>query len=134
MFILVFSLARSNSLFLICFSSSVFLFLLFDGQWWGLFLLCCYCLFSTTVSSVSLNIPDQVTAVAALHQHRGGRGGASSLCSRVIDTSQTRPLALIGCVEAEVVDSDKSNYSNWVEPQTADLYLILLSDRQFWQI
>ena len=46
---------------------------------------------------------------------------------RVTDTSQTHPLALIGCVEPGMEDSCKSNYSHWVEPQTADLYLILLS-------
>ena len=62
-----------------------------------------------------------------------GRGVASSVCTRVIDTSQTLPLALIGCIEPGAVDSCKSNYSHWVEPQTvdfytADLYLILLSD------
>ena len=62
-----------------------------------------------------------------------GRGAASRVCTRMIDTSQTLPLALIGSVERGVVDSCKSNYSHWVEPQTvdfytADLYLILLSD------
>ena len=51
----------------------------------------------------------------------------------MIDTSQTLTLALIGCIELGAVDSCKSNYSHWVEPQTvdfytADLYLILLSD------
>ena len=46
----------------------------------------------------------------------------------MIDISQTLPLALIGCVDLGVVDSCKSNYGHWVEPQTADLYLILLSD------
>ena len=61
-----------------------------------------------------------------------GRGAASSVCTRMIDTSQTLPLALIGCVDLGAVDSCKSNYSHWVEPQTvdfytADLYLILLS-------
>ena len=51
----------------------------------------------------------------------------------MIDNSQTLPLALIGCVDPEEVDSCKSDYSHWVDPQTvdlssADLYLILLSD------
>ena len=50
------------------------------------------------------------------------------LPQRLIDTSQTLPLALIGFVYLGVGDSCKSNYSHWVEPQTADLYLILLSD------
>ena len=41
--------------------------------------------------------------------------------------------ALIGCFDPGAVDSFKSNYSHWVEPQTvdfymADLFLILLSD------
>ena len=62
-----------------------------------------------------------------------GRVAASSICTRMIDTSQTHPLALIGCVDLGAVDSCKSNYVNWVDPQTvdfytADLYLILLSD------
>ena len=52
---------------------------------------------------------------------------------RVINTSQTLSLALIGCVDLGAVYSCKSNYSHWVEPQTvdfytADLYLVLLSD------
>ena len=51
----------------------------------------------------------------------------------MIDTSLTRPLTLVGCIEPGAVDSCKSNYSHWVEPQTvdfymADLYLILLWD------
>ena len=51
----------------------------------------------------------------------------------MIDTSQTLPLALIGCVVPGALDYCKSNYSHSVEPQTvdyytADLYLILLSD------
>ena len=41
---------------------------------------------------------------------------------RMIDTSQTLPLALIGCIEPGAVDSCKSNYSHWVEPQTVDFY------------
>ena len=54
----------------------------------------------------------------------------------MIDTSQTLPLALIGCVNLGVVESCKSNYSHWVEPQTVDfktvdLYLIQLSDQGF---
>ena len=62
-----------------------------------------------------------------------GRRAASSICMRMIDTSQTIPLALIGCVDPGAVDSCKSNYSHWVEPQTvdfytADLYLVLLRD------
>ena len=44
-----------------------------------------------------------------------GRGAASRVCTRVNDTSQTLPLALIGCIELAAVDSCKSNYSHWVE-------------------
>ena len=63
----------------------------------------------------------------------GRGGGCSSVCMRMIDISQTLHVALIGCIELGAVDSCKSNYSHWVEPQTvdfytADLYLILLSD------
>ena len=52
---------------------------------------------------------------------------------RMTDTSQTLPLALIGCINLGAVDSCKSNYSHWVDPQTVDFYiadpcLILLSD------
>ena len=50
------------------------------------------------------------------------------MCTRMIDTSQTLTLALIGCVDPGEVDSYKPNYSHWVEPQTTDLYVILLSD------
>ena len=46
----------------------------------------------------------------------------------MINTYQRLPLALIGCVDPGVVDFGKSNYSHWVEPQTADLYFILLTD------
>ena len=64
-----------------------------------------------------------------IHLHTvWGRGAASSIGTSMTDTFQTLPLALIGCVDSGVVASSKSNYSHWVEPQTADLYLILLSD------
>ena len=51
----------------------------------------------------------------------------------LIDTSQTLPLVLIGCIDPGAVDLCKSNYSLWVDPQTvgfytADLHFILLSD------
>ena len=39
-------------------------------------------------------------------------GVASSVCTRVMDSSQTLPLALIGCTELGAVDSCKSNYSH----------------------
>ena len=47
---------------------------------------------------------------------------ASSVCTRMSETSQTLPLALIGCVDLGAVDSCKSNYSYWVEPQTVEFY------------
>ena len=52
---------------------------------------------------------------------------------RMIDTSQTLILALIGCIDPGAADSCTSNDSHRVDPQTldlytADLYLILLSD------
>ena len=83
-----------------------------------------FCCLSAIFCSSSLNISDQVRA--ELHLRGGG-----ALPSN--DTSQTLPLALIGCVYSGAVDSCKSNYSHWVEPQTvgfytADLYLILLLD------
>ena len=49
------------------------------------------------------------------------------------DTSQTLPLALIGCVDPGEGDFCKSNSGHCVEPQTVDFYtadlcLILLSE------
>ena len=60
-------------------------------------------------------------------------GGGSIIWTCIIDTSQTLLLAPIGCADPGVVDSCKSNYSQWVEPQTVDFYtadlcLILLLD------
>ena len=51
----------------------------------------------------------------------------------MIDTFQTLPLALIGCLDVGAVDSCKLNNSHGVEPQTVDFYtsdlgLIVLSD------
>ena len=59
-------------------------------------------------------------------------GGGLPTVYAMIDTPQTLPLALIGCVDLGAVDSCKSTSSHWVEPQTvdlytADLYLILPS-------
>ena len=96
--------------------------------------LCFYSSFLRQSSSVyslglSLNVFDHVRAGTASARGRGAEWGAArSICMRVIDTSQALTLALIAWV-----DSCKSNYSNWVDPQTvifytADLCLILLSD------
>ena len=131
-FILVFSLALSNLFFLHCFYSSVFF--IWCGQWWRMFLLCCL---STIVHSLSLNL-NQVRADAApvwgrsTAQYTLREGGGLPTMHAMIDTPQTLPLALIGCVDLGAVDSCKSTSSHWVEPQTvdlytADLYLILPS-------
>ena len=45
--------------------------------------------------------------------HLAGGGALHSTCTRMIDTSKTLPLALIG-----EVDSSKSNWGHWVELQT----------------
>ena len=92
--------------------------------------LCCCCLFSPAVYSLGMKVSDQIRAGAA---PAGGVGAACSLCTRVTGTSQTLSFPLIGCVEAGEMDSCKSNYSHWVEPQTVDFYtadlcLIMLSD------
>ena len=99
---------------------------LWRGQWWSIFRFCWY---SAIVYSLglSLTLSDQVRAGTAPVRGKG------AVCTRMSDTSQTLPLALIGCVYQQAVDSCKSNYSHWVEPQTvdfytADLYLLLLSD------
>ena len=58
-----------------------------------------------------------------------GRGAASSLCRRVIGTSQTLPLALIGCSEQRTF-ANQFTATGWNHRHfySADLYLILLSD------
>ena len=94
---------------------------LWRGQWWGIFLLCCCCLFSAIVYSLSLSISDQVGAGTAPVRGEGhcsvhavwGRGAASRVCTRVIDTSQTLPLALIGCIEPErwILENQIAHYS-----------------------
>ena len=101
----VFSLALSSSFFF-AFLVSHFICSLWRGQWWGIFLLCCCCLFSTIVYSLSLNVSDQVGAGTvrgrgtAQYTLREG-GGPPPVCMRMTDTSQTLPLAPIGCVDPE---------------------------------
>ena len=114
-----FHLGWSNSFFLQCFSSSVFLFLLFGIGNGGAFFCCC---FSTIVYSLSLNRTAPVQGRANAQYVLQGRGAVSSICTRMINTSQTLPLALIGCIDSGVVDSCKSKYSHWVELQTMDFY------------
>ena len=84
-------------------------------------------LHSTIVYSLGMKISDQVRAGTAPER---GRGAASSICTRVTDTSQTLPLDLIGCIQPGAVDSCKSNYSHWVEPQTVAFYTADLSDHK----
>ena len=104
--------------------------------------LCCCCLFSAIVYSLSLNISDQVRADTAPvrggalpNSGAWGRRAASSLCMRMIDTSQTLLLTLIGHVDPGAMDSCKSKYSHRVEPQTADFYTadlyLILSDHNY---
>ena len=111
---------------------------LWRGQWWGIFRLCCCCLFSAIFYCLGIQ-PGKSRHCVCMGEWYcpvravWGRGAASSLCTRMIDISQTLSLALIGCIEPGVMDSCKSNYSHWVKPQTVDfytavLYLILLSD------
>ena len=122
-FLLVFSLARSNSLFLHCFSSSYFLPLTWAmvGHVSALLSsILCHCL--QFGLKLDLNWPGESRHCACVRRADG------RTCMRVTDTSQTRPLALIGCVDPGEADSCKSKYSHWVEPQTADLHLILLSN------
>ena len=100
-FILVFSLIRSNSLFVftLLFFASLLISSLWCGQWWGIFWLCCCCLFSAIVYSLGSNVSDQDPVGVAW-----AMGAASSVCARMIDTSQTFPLALIGCIGPGAVD------------------------------
>ena len=60
----------------------------------------------------SLNVSDQVRAGTVPVRGEGhcpGRRAASSICMTMIDTSQTLPLAVIGCVYPGPADSCKSN-------------------------
>ena len=71
-----------------------------------------------------------------------GRGAASSIRTRMIDTSQTLSLALIGCIELGAMDSCKSNYSHLVEPQTVHFHItafhnglgMLCGNALYWRI
>ena len=108
--------------FALIFFVSLLISSLWRGQWWGIFQLCCCCLFPAIV--YSWNLSDQVRALrggGALPSKRCVRE-ASSVCTSMIDSSQTLLLALIGCIDPGAVDSCKSNYSHWVEPQTRDFF------------
>ena len=109
-FVLVFSLAWLILCFYTAFFISRIISSLRCGQWCGILLLCCLAAIIHNLT-LGLNVSDKVRTVTAL-----GRGTASRVCTRVIDTSQTLPLALIGCVDLGAVNSCKSNYSHWVEP------------------
>ena len=105
-------------LFTLLFLISVLICSLWGGQWWGIIGFCC-CLLSAIVYSLRLNVSDQVRADTVPARGRGTaqytlceEGGLPAvLCTWMIDTSQTLPLALIGCIEPGAVDSSKSNYS-----------------------
>ena len=95
--------------------SSYFFFLMWAVM--GHFQLCCCCLFATMVSSLGLNlkVSDQVKADTVGGEGHcqvhtvWGRGSASSVCTCMIETSLSVPLALIGFVDPGAVDSCKSN-------------------------
>ena len=55
------------------------------------------------------------------------RGAANSLCMRMIDTPQTLPLALIGCIELGAVDSCKSIHNHSVAS-----FLTRLTEKLNW--
>ena len=82
--------------------------------------LCYCCLFSAIVYNLGMKVSDQVRTGEGHCQvcAARGRGAASSVCTRVIDTSQTLSLALIGCTQLGAVDFCKSNYSHWAESQS----------------
>ena len=119
-FILVLSLAQSSSLFLHCISQPVFLFLLFDeGNDGTHVVVCSMPLFTVWAKAWKyLSRWEGHCPVCAAWV----RGAASSVYMRIIDTSQTLPLALIGCIDSGAVDPCKSNDSHWVVPQTVDFY------------
>ena len=111
-FILVFSLVRSNSLFLRRFSSSVLLFDCFNvgyvGAFFGsVFVVCSLPLFTVWVWTIWPGKSRHCACVGEGHcwvRALQGRGAASSM-EENDDTSQTLPLALIGCVDPWAVDS-----------------------------
>ena len=124
-FILVFSLARSNSFFLHCFSLSVFLILLFEvgngGAFYGSVVL-----LSVLCHWLQFGHENRGTVEYAQREV----GGLLTACAREWLTFLRHSpwLWLVGAV-----DSWKSNYSHLVETQTvdfytADQYQILLSD------
>ena len=95
---------------------------LWRGQWWGIFQLCCCCLFFAIVCSLgwSLNVSHPVSAgTASVGEGHcpvcaaWGRGAASSKCARMIDTSQTLPLDGVFLIGA--LDPCKSNWGHWID-------------------
>ena len=67
-FILVIPLAVQFFLFTLLFLISVFLWC---GYWWGIYQLCCCCLFSASVYRLALNVSDQLRADTASVWGRG---------------------------------------------------------------
>ena len=98
-------------LFPLLFFVSLIISSLWRGQWWGIFRLCCCCLFSTIVYSLGLNVSDQVRAGTVPARGRGTSqfplhdgGGLRMHLSDWYFSS-----AVIGCVELGAVDSCKWN-------------------------
>ena len=58
-------------MFALLFLVSLIISSLWRGQWWGIFQLCCCCLFSTIAYSLCLNVSDQVRAGTAPARGRG---------------------------------------------------------------
>ena len=135
LFILVFSVARSNSFFLHCFPHQCSYFFSLTWAMVGHSLALLLSVLHHCLQFGLTNVSDQVRADTA---SVWGRDTAQyvlrewgELPYAAYDTSETLPLALIGCVDPGAVDSCKWNYSHWVEPQIVDFYtadLILLSD------
>ena len=82
----------SRQCYQVIIARSVFLFLLFEEGNGGAFLLSCL---PAIVYSLGLNTSDQVRSGTA----PAWGGGLPAVCRRMIDNSQTLPLALIGCVD-----------------------------------
>ena len=105
-FILIFALARSSSLFLLCFSLSVFLFPLFDVGNSEAFFGSVVVVYSPPLFTVwawsiwpSKGRPCTCAGGKGTAKYAGKGGGAAScIYKRVIDTCQMLPLALIVCI------------------------------------
>ena len=112
--------------FILLFIVSIPISFLWRGQLWGIFLLF-FCSFPAQFELKRI-WPGKRHCVWALPStHCWGRRAASCIYTRMIDTSQTLLLALIGCIEPGAMVSCKSNYSHWVEPQTVDFSFFFIN-------